>query len=392
MKIKTILYKHRVHKDGKMSVKIYVNANGKVRYYPTGFAVHPDQWNEEREKVKPGNFYTTAYNEQIAKKRHQIEHHFITGGTHEELATGKKTRTGSLIDFLGDFIRRINEGKTMIRKSTGKNYASLLSRLLGYAKHKAYKDIYFSDVSLAFYTDFLEYLFDYAQCSKAGAGKHIKNLKAIMNKALSKGLHNNRTHQQKEFKVFRMSPRKIYLNIDEIKSMERLSLKDAPMLERERDRFLICYYLLLRFSDCRHIRKDNCFISDGHTYIKTHHQKTQKEAILPLSKKAILLLEKYDFQLNFTANQVANRHLKTIAGMAGINSPYKEMDKTLPKSQFVTTHTARRSAATNLYLQGVSLKTISDLGGWSSIRTLMVYLQSCGMDSARLASGLDFFT
>ncbi|MCB0653995.1 MAG: tyrosine-type recombinase/integrase [Saprospiraceae bacterium] len=56
-----------------------------------------------------------------------------------------------------------------------------------------------------------------------------------------------------------------------------------------------------------------------------------------------------------------------------------------PKWKFVTTHTARRSAATNLALQNVNIKIIADLGGWTDIRTLRSYLRASGLDSALVA-------
>ncbi|MCB0615462.1 MAG: tyrosine-type recombinase/integrase [Phaeodactylibacter sp.] len=86
-----------------------------------------------------------------------------------------------------------------------------------------------------------------------------------------------------------------------------------------------------------------------------------------------------------------NRELKKICALAGINEVVTEGERTLPKSQLVTTHTARRSAATNLYLEGASLKTIADLGGWENSETLRLYLRASGFDSARLAKDLDFF-
>ena len=78
--------------------------------------------------------------------------------------------------------------------------------------------------------------------------------------------------------------------------------------------------------------------------------------------------------------------------MAGINSnDMMDTDPPVIKSQQVTTHTARRSAATNLRLQGASLKTIADLGGWKDVQSLQLYLRASGLDSARLARDLEFF-
>ena len=77
---------------------------------------------------------------------------------------------------------------------------------------------------------------------------------------------------------------------------------------------------------------------------------------------------------------------------AGINEMVTQGAITAPKSSIITMHTARRSAATNLYLSGqFSLKTIADLGGWENMKTLQLYLRCSNMDSAKLAAKSDYF-
>ncbi len=120
-------------------------------------------------------------------------------------------------------------------------------------------------------------------------------------------------------------------------------------------------------------------------------QKNDREVVLPVKPDAWAILEKRNFDLSGDTNQEANRKLKTIAAMAGIDELVSEGAKRAPKWKFVTTHTARRSAATNLYLQGVSLKMIADLGGWGDEGTLRVYLRASGLGMALVARDLGFF-
>lgn len=112
---------------------------------------------------------------------------------------------------------------------------------------------------------------------------------------------------------------------------------------------------------------------------------------MPLKESALAIMEKHDFTFSFSSNVQANRDLKTIAAMAGLNGKASQDGRQAPKSSFVTTHTARRSAATNLYLDGVSLKMIADLGGWTDMqKKLRAYLRASGLDTARVA-GRGFF-
>jgi len=57
----------------------------------------------------------------------------------------------------------------------------------------------------------------------------------------------------------------------------------------------------------------------------------------------------------------------------------------------VTTHTARRSAATNALLKKMRLKEIADLGGWNDLSTLDIYLRADLMTTAENVSDHDFF-
>jgi hypothetical protein len=57
----------------------------------------------------------------------------------------------------------------------------------------------------------------------------------------------------------RRASSKIYLTTDEIARLEQLDLSARPTLERERDRFLLAYYFVMRFSDVVRIRREWLF-------------------------------------------------------------------------------------------------------------------------------------
>lgn len=212
-----------------------------------------------------------------------------------------------------------------------------------------------------------------------------------MRLAMDKRLHNNTDFQHKLFKKIPVKTNKIYLTDAEIQKMEDLDLSHDEPLSREKDRFLISYYFLTRYSDSVRIRRKDFFEKNGKQYLRYFQKKTNKECVVPVREKAWSILKRRDFDLSGDTNQEANRKLKAIAAMAGIHTSVNEGDRSGPKWKFVTTHTARRSAATHLALQGVNLKIIADLGGWEKIETLRGYLRASGLDSAEVAKDLDFF-
>ncbi|MBK7870879.1 MAG: tyrosine-type recombinase/integrase [Saprospiraceae bacterium] len=214
-----------------------------------------------------------------------------------------------------------------------------------------------------------------------------------MNEAGTRGLHKNEAHKQKAFKVFKeRTSNKIYLTESEIQKIIDLDLSTQPALGRERDRFLISYFFVMRYSDSVRIQRDLFFEEEGQYYYRNIAQKTNRESIIPVKPVAWQILQKYNFSMAGDTNQEANRKLKIIMAMAGLTEEAREGEKVAQKCVFVTTHTARRSAATNLYLKGTSLKIIADLGGWENAEVLRFYLRGSGMDSAKAAKDLDFLS
>lgn len=100
---------------------------------------------------------------------------------------------------------------------------------------------------------------------------------------------------------------------------------------------------------------------------------------------------KRGFDMDFGSNAQSNRNIKTVCALAKVDAQVKQGEESGPKWKFVTTHTARRSAATNLAMQNMNIKIIADLGGWTDIRTLRSYLRASGLDSAAVAKDFDFF-
>lgn len=387
MKIKAILWTYKPRKDGSCNIKLYASVDGKKKYFKTKLAVLPKDFDDAKGEVKKSHPSCKLYNATIRSQVRELEDHLLKGGSIQDIGIDKVTE---IIPFLQQFIADTAAGMTGVSMTTIKNYKSLLTRLQEYSNARNVR-LTFESIDLDFYDDFKSFLFKDGKCGMAGFGKHIKVLKALMRLAMDKGLHNNTIFQHKLFKKVTVKTNKIYLTEEEIKQIEELDLSGEPSLDRERDRFLISYYFLTRYSDSVKIRKKDFFEKTGRLYLRYFQVKTDKECVVPAREAALSILEKQAYNLSGDTNQEANRKLKTICAMAEINTLVQEGNRSGPKWKFVTTHTARRSAATHLALQGVNLKIIADLGGWEKVETLRIYLRSSGLDSAEVAKDLDFF-
>lgn len=134
------------------------------------------------------------------------------------------------------------------------------------------------------------------------------------------------------------------------------------------------------------------FLGKGATLFSIQRPETRHSRNLAREAQSTGHTGKVQNQLPKTTNMEANRKIKLIASMAGINAPATENGMTAPKCNFVRTHTARRSTATNLAIEGVPLDFIAKLGGWKNLDILQRYLLATGLDVARISRGYNFFT
>jgi hypothetical protein len=92
-----------------------------------------------------------------------------------------------------------------------------------------------------------------------------------------------------------------------------------------------------------------------------------------------------------TTNAEVRRKIKQIASMAGINTPVMENGVAALRWTFVWTYTARRSAATNLAMQGGRWILLRSWRCWKKLEVLKKNLLASGLDVAKVVAEYDFF-
>ncbi len=377
MSVKAVLWTYEKRQDGTADVKIYTYPP--KRYHSTGIKIKPIHWDKRKGRVKATHPTATIIN---AKIERLIEKH--TAKLHQ-----RKIGPNSLIRFAEIFINEIDKGLHPISPSTRKNYQSTLTRVKQFVKYRQQGDILMEDCTLQWYAEFCTWLVDYGNCRAPGVAKHCKILKRLLRTAEERELHYNSSYRR--FKANKKTTSKIYLRTDEIDALRDVCLEGFPHLQRERDRFLVSYFLLMRFGDSLRINQRMAYQDGEHWFLRYTSEKTGIPIVIPIKPNVLEIIKRNSWQFNNDTNQEANRHLKKIAALANINEHVREGDRKGPKWSFVTTHTARRSAATNLALAGVQIDTIAKLGGWEKISTLKAYLRASGVDVARAAVHLEFF-
>lgn len=428
-----------------------VNESGGKSYqrlkFSTGLKWKPENWNAKKHKGKTGAGYPDAaeLNQRLSNMETVVSDIYrklinngiaITADTvREEIdkrpdvfpdlkrkgikASALKEKPKTLIEFFEDYIKNtqyvyIKGQPYPVNNRTRQRYATTLRHLKGFAA-KWRKDLDFPDIDLDFYQEFVNYLRTQVltkatknnpnpkttiKMADNTVGKHISTLKTILNAAKDAGINTNSKYTSSKFATLSEDVEKIYLTENELDRIYKLDLSGIKSLDRVRDLFLIGCYTCLRFSDFTNIKPEHIYTNDKGTFFKVSTLKTGEMVILPLHWIVSAILKKYNNDLpRSISNQKMNDYLKEIGLKAEIKDAVSitkfeggvKVTKTLPKYELISTHTARRSGATNMYLAGIPALSIMKITGHKTEKAFMRYIQMTQEDNANKLIDHPFF-
>jgi integrase len=377
--------------------------------YSTGQKIHPDFWNEDKQKAKDTRAFPGAAEMNTLLKNHMDVAHDIyrTIINDKQVPTLKNIKNGldevfktplqnsSPKDFMGFIDHYIKN--TIKSTSTIKQYNQTL-RLIKDFQEKTRCALTFDTIDLDFYDKFTTYLADQGYYLNT-IGTVIKNLKVFLNEAIEKGLTKNIAFKSKKFKKVQEESESIYLSKDEITKIYELDLSDNDELCKARDLFVIGCYTGLRFSDLSKLSEKN--IIDNGTKIKILTQKTGELVIIPLHTYILEMLKRYKGKIpEVISNQKMNDHLKDIGKRAKIKEKTTlhftqggiKQHETLPKHELITVHTSRRSFATNAYLNDIPSISIMKITGHRTERAFLTYIKITQEENANKLINHPFFS
>ncbi len=377
----------RVADDGTRAIKIYVYNNRKKDYINTGYHVNEKHWDQRFLKVKKEHPNADLYNANIQAIITDLEKQMLSGIPLKSIKSTDPNDT-DFISFIKQFIAECVKGTIKRAPNTIRHYQVNLRQIQNYCSING--PVSFESLNKDFYLSFIEYYRKQGHIDSTIGGK-VKFIKLIINEAIDRGITNTIEHKKKYFKRPTSENDSIYFNEAEINSIVKLDLSSYPTLQAERDRFIISYYFLLRFEDSLTFNETN-FQKKGDVYYFTLLAgKTKNKSMVPVKPFVYDILKRYNFKMPKAFVQKANDKIKEVARLAGIVEVISLNGEIAPKYSFATSHTARRSGATNLYLSGLDEKTIMDLGGWKSTLVFRQYIKITKFESAEKAAKIDFY-
>lgn len=325
--------------------------------------------------------------------------------------------------------RLMDKGKKAGQKfshNAVKNYGSSLSAVKRYLKYKKINKLPFSDINKSFYEGFRDFCFKIEEKQPSTFAGFIKDIKSIMNEAETLSIVTGNGHKVKSFIIPSYEADTIYLTEDQIDKIASLDLTDSDkfveitiidrdnqgkvklglkgeklykkkkvtykVLDKARDLALVGFYTGLRFSnfanlDPKSIEKD---------FVKLKQVKTGGLVAIPIMKKLRPILLKYSDELPTLSNQKFNDYIKLIAELAGLTdiitvNNFKgniQTSEELRICDLVSSHTCRRSYATNMFKRGVPTMLIMSATGHLTESSFLKYIRATNDDKAKLMADI----
>jgi len=390
--------KHHQDKSKEALISLYFHYSGKRLKYSTGEKVLPKYWNTDKQRT----LYTKKYPEYVGINTRLNDLENLTIKIFKEydfgdieldnfkkelnIGTGKENleveKLPNFEEFVATFLEE-RSGKVNSKRGTWKIFKTVFNHLKEYGKERG-RPLDYKDFTFEFRHKFENWLYlPPREHSTNYAAKVFEITRQFLREAARRGYNTNKTFEQRGWTIPKAKVQNIVLSFQELETLYRLDLTNKPRLDRVRDLFLLGAYSGLRYSDFTRIKPQHIIKEGGVEMIQIRTIKTDTEVVIPLMPELKNILEKYDYHSpKAISNQKMNDYLKELCKLAEINDRIslkkskagKQIDLNLEKWEAVSTHTARRSFATNFYEKGLSAIQLMQITGHSTEKQFMGYI------------------
>jgi integrase len=265
-----------------------------------------------------------------------------------------------------------NKEELGLAKSTVIKYKTFQTMMENYEKHLN-KPITFKELNKQFYNEFILWLLNTKGYSKNYSGKQIDHIKSICADADEYGIAVNNYYTKSE--SFKEENCNRYIVTYSFEEIEIIRNKEMPTecLENARKWMILGFEIGQRGNDLLAIDKKEITSvdEDGTIFMDVYQSKTDKWVNVPFLNEIAINIINNDFPYPISL-QKFNEYMKDVVKICGFNEPTegKKFNKETgrkefgiyPKYELTTSHTLRRSFATNWYLK-MEISEIMEITG-----------------------------
>jgi integrase len=381
----TVQFRLRSTANKNVSIKVrLINGKNLDIELNTGFTINPKDWSETTDRPKQNN----TENKLIFNNLKKLES-FIFENLNNDLGNGvlidnywlqnqintcfervEKTDNGLLTNHIQYIIDNANTRKIKgtskigISQSRIKNLETFKKLVEVYQKETK-KTINFLDINKQFVDRFINWLMNTKKFSTNYSGKVIDNLKTVCLDAEKLDIKTNPyTKQIEGFSESNEDRYIVTLSFNELDKISDAKIKN-PAYDNARKWLLIGCEIGQRAGDLLNITKENIRYKGGNMYLDLTQQKTGKSVTIGIVNTRIIDIIENNFPHKISTQKL-NFYIKKVCEIAEINemtegkrlNPKAKKDNPesmrkilsfYPKYELITTHSFRRSFATNYY-------------------------------------------
>lgn len=372
----------------------------------TNYLINPKYWSEKQQRVTLSS--ATKVNElDLTKKLQDLKEfiinsytaHYSEGGLINKdwlnktiLKFNNRPQDESLnheiyfVPFVDKYIKdsktRINPvTNELIKPKTIDKYETTLKRLREF-QIKEQITLRIWDIDLSFHRAFTSFLRIEGNYGGSTINKYLSQIKTFCREAKTLGLKVNPEFEHRNFTAKSVKAIDVYLDEDEIDKIFNADYKDNDRLNNVRQLMIIGLWTGLRISDLKRINEFN--ITDKEIQI-VDSVKTNIAIKIPIHKHVRAVINENKGQLpRIISDAKFNLYMKEVCKDVGItqivmgNKRNPETNRKekgyYPKYELVSSHTNRRSFASNLYGK-LPNQTIMSITGHKSEQQFIRYVK-----------------
>lgn len=304
-------------------------------------------------------------------------------------------------NFIKSFIEDARTKKTKrglpVKERTIKYYNTTFNKITAFESFIGVK-LKLVDIDLNFHEKFIRYLENEEYLNDNTIGGFVDTIKQFCGNASKIGLNVCNDYKLTEFYSPSNKTKDIYLKDSELNLIYHTKFHQ-DYLDNARDWFIIGARTGFRISDFLNLGKDN--LHDGFIYKDTY--KTGFPVIIPIHEQVQEILDKRNGEFpRKISDQKFNLYIKEIAKIAGLHEQtegakmvIQEITKDgkkkrisrkkhgiYPKYELISSHSCRRSFATNLYGK-IDTLTIMKITGHQSEKIFLDYIKITPIEYAQ---------
>ena len=356
-----------------------------ARQIPTKYKIHPHEWNGACSEIilpdgadESRRHYLLSIKESVTKdisrllkiiaRLDRLGHPYTADDVVQHYnAPSEHDSFQAFTDRLIVQLRHIGKG------CTADTYTTTLNSFMRFLEED---DVTLDDIDSNLMVRYESYLKEQGLCPNT-ASYYMRNLRAIYNRAVEKGL----VAQRNPFKhvytgIGKTVKRAVPLKV--IRQIRDLDLAAQPLLDYARDIFMFSFYTRgMSFVDMAFLKKKD--LQNG--ILSYRRSKTNQQLFIKWEKEMQDIVDRYDtsdtpYLLPIIKNTDINERRQYKSAAHLVNTKLKLLGKQLGLPMPLTCYVARHAWASIAKSKNISISTISEAMGHDSENTTRIYLAS----------------